>query len=235
MYKSALLVLSMIAQLGSAIASAGESGSGTAHPALAPADFERALTVNDRYAKLTVNIPKETFWLSEGHAFVYSRVTHGKRELIGVDALTGQSRPAFDQARLAAALTDHTNFEAGSLPFKRFDITDNGRKLSFKSPYGRWNCDLGTYTCKGPERSAENANAGDYRGDGYDDTPAPDNNPLHVSPSPDGKWQAYVKNHNVFVHPKDGSKDIALSWDGSEGDYYAISTLRWSPDSTELE
>ncbi|MFH6932882.1 DPP IV N-terminal domain-containing protein [Mesorhizobium ciceri] len=33
---------------------------------------------------------------------------------------------------------------------------------------------------------------------------------------------------------KDGSQDVALSRDGSEGNYYVFSTLSWSPDSRRL-
>ena len=52
--------------------------------------------------------------------------------------------------------------------------------------------------------------------------------------SPDGKWEAFVKNYNVHVRAK-GSKDtVPLSFDGSEGNYYTPASIRWSPDSTRL-
>src|SRR5262252_8005682 len=52
--------------------------------------------------------------------------------------------------------------------------------------------------------------------------------------SPDGKWEAYIENFNVFLRAK-GSKDGSpLSFDGSEGDYYTLSSINWSPDSRHL-
>jgi dipeptidyl aminopeptidase/acylaminoacyl peptidase len=52
--------------------------------------------------------------------------------------------------------------------------------------------------------------------------------------SPDGKWEAFIENYNVFLRAK-GSKDgFPLSFDGSEGDYYTLSSISWSPDSRHL-
>jgi dienelactone hydrolase len=56
-----------------------------------------------------------------------------------------------------------------------------------------------------------------------------------VSRSPDGKWEALIQNYNVFLRPT-GSKEPAapLSLDGSEGNYYSLRTVAWSPDSRHL-
>jgi dipeptidyl aminopeptidase/acylaminoacyl peptidase len=50
--------------------------------------------------------------------------------------------------------------------------------------------------------------------------------------SPDGKWTAVVKDHNVFVRSKDGGAEIQLSQDGREGLAYGM--LQWAPDSKTL-
>lgn len=51
--------------------------------------------------------------------------------------------------------------------------------------------------------------------------------------SPDGKWRAFVRDHNVYVAPADGKAPaVALSFDGTEG--CAYHDLRWSPDSRHL-
>lgn len=47
--------------------------------------------------------------------------------------------------------------------------------------------------------------------------------------SPDGKWAAYLKDDNVFIHRAPGAEEIQLSHDGSSSNYY--SALTWSPDS----
>lgn len=47
--------------------------------------------------------------------------------------------------------------------------------------------------------------------------------------SPDGKWQAFVKNDNVYIRSIDGKEEIQLSIDGTMGNYYS-SDIQWSPD-----
>ena len=52
--------------------------------------------------------------------------------------------------------------------------------------------------------------------------------------SPDGKWEAIVNNYNVVVRPSGSHELTFLSTDGSEGNYYEIKSIAWSPDSTKL-
>ena len=40
------------------------------------------------------------------------------------------------------------------------------------------------------------------------------------SVSPDGRWRAFIKNHNLFVHDLKDGADIQLSKDGAEIDRY---------------
>ena len=51
----------------------------------------------------------------------------------------------------------------------------------------------------------------------------------------DGKWEAIIENYNVFLR-QTGSHEPAtpLSFDGSEGNYYTLRTIAWSPDSKKL-
>ncbi len=59
--------------------------------------------------------------------------------------------------------------------------------------------------------------------------------------SPDGKWQAYVKDNNVYIAPAtdkdtpiDPKDEIALSMDGMPSLRYDQWALSWSPDSKKL-
>jgi dipeptidyl aminopeptidase/acylaminoacyl peptidase len=52
--------------------------------------------------------------------------------------------------------------------------------------------------------------------------------------SPDGKWEAFIQNYNVYLRAKGKTESFALSFDGSEGDYYTLSSISWSPDSKHL-
>ena len=51
--------------------------------------------------------------------------------------------------------------------------------------------------------------------------------------SPDGRWRAFIKDHNLFVHDLKDGADIQLSPDGSEADRYQPPFL-WSPDSKHV-
>ncbi len=50
--------------------------------------------------------------------------------------------------------------------------------------------------------------------------------------SPDGKWAALVRDHNVFLRSAEGGEAIQLSTDGSADDSYGM--LQWAPDSGTL-
>jgi hypothetical protein len=56
-----------------------------------------------------------------------------------------------------------------------------------------------------------------------------------VCASFDGKWEALIENYNIFLRPA-GSNGPAtpLSFDGSEGNYYTLRSVAWSPDSKKL-
>src|SRR5262249_45677549 len=56
-------------------------------------------------------------------------------------------------------------------------------------------------------------------------------------PSPDGKWEALILNYNIFIRPKGRTPAAAvspLSFDGSEGNYYTLASISWSPNSSQL-
>ena len=51
----------------------------------------------------------------------------------------------------------------------------------------------------------------------------------------DGKWDALIENYNVFLRPVGSNEPAtALSFDGSEGNYYTLRSVAWSPDSKKL-
>lgn len=58
--------------------------------------------------------------------------------------------------------------------------------------------------------------------------------PPEVCASFDGKWEAFIQNFNVFVKPVGDHPAFPLSFDGSEGNYYTLWTIAWSPDSKRL-
>ena len=57
--------------------------------------------------------------------------------------------------------------------------------------------------------------------------------PYRGSSSPDGRWSAFIKEHNVWAKDTAGGGEFALSNDGSEEDAYG-DRFAWSPDSQKL-
>jgi dipeptidyl-peptidase 4 len=51
--------------------------------------------------------------------------------------------------------------------------------------------------------------------------------------SPDGKWRALVRDHNMVVRSASGTNEFVLSTDGKDGDAYR-ERFYWSPDSQYL-
>src|SRR5262249_34672673 len=55
--------------------------------------------------------------------------------------------------------------------------------------------------------------------------------------SPDDKLEALILNYNVFIRPKGKTQPSdawPLSFDGSEGNYYTLASIAWSPDSKRI-
>ncbi|WP_311966828.1 S9 family peptidase [Bradyrhizobium australiense] len=147
-----------------------------------------------------------------------------------MNAATGTKQRAFDHTRLAAALNraSHKDYKADNLPFAGFKMAKDAGRITSNIENTRWSCDLVSDACTSNTMPPQ---AYQYR---YDRTPPAENNREKTSVSPDGKWLAYSKNYNLFLRSKDGSRNIPLTWDGSESNYYALSTLKWSPDSRHL-
>ncbi|HEV2213844.1 MAG TPA: DPP IV N-terminal domain-containing protein, partial [Terracidiphilus sp.] len=199
-----------------------------AHP-VTRADYDRAFNLQKQYDSLVVDLPDNPVWLKGGDRFLYRKSVAGGHEFVEYDAATESRRPAFDHAKLAAALSAASGepTTALTLPFARFRFLDGESAMAFEAGDTAWKCDLKAWKCEGrPIFSGDNY--------GYDGTPKAENSETKTLASPDGKWLAYILNFNVMVRSKDGKQRFALSEDGSEGNYYGFSTMAWSPDSAHL-
>ena len=196
------------------------------------ADYERATHVLARYRGLALNIPGIPVWIDGTESFTYSKTVVGGHSFVLIDASKGTKQPAFDHARLAAALSkaNGKEYKAETLPFMQFRFVDKQTAVEFRIEQTRWRCDLATYAC---------AKSNSRRQDDEDSEDAGErakniNNPDDLKPSPDKKWVAIVQNYNVIVRSEDSSQTHVLSTEGSEGNYYSADTIVWSPDSKYL-
>ena len=204
------------------------------------ADYARAEGLRDRYAHVIVDAVDQVRWIDSTPRFWYRKSTPRGSAFVVVDAESKQKRPAFDQARLAAALAKvlHRPVDGDSLPFNTIDFVNGEHGIIVAVRQDRFRCSLDGYTCErarpgeGEARrfAGRRYNSG-VGGSLYGSLPVEDTT---ERASPDGKWIARVRNYNVWVRAVGDTDGTFLSTDGSEGDPYRLRTLTWSPDSRRL-
>jgi dipeptidyl aminopeptidase/acylaminoacyl peptidase len=173
-------------------------------------------------------------WL-ESDRFWYRTSTRTGTEYVLVDPATRLRRPAFDHARLAAALSvaADTSYVGEKLPFTAFEYANGGRSLRIALDTTRgYLCDLGGYTCT---------------------LEKPVRKPATEVRSPDGRWIAFERAENLWVRSVATGEEIQLSRDGEKDWGYAVNPeaccdavtrvrqrtekrpiLSWSPDSRRI-
>lgn len=195
-------------------------------------DYERATGLRDKFESLAVNVPERAAWIEKTPRFWYRKTVRGGQEFVLVDAEKGTRGPAFDQDRLAAALNKETGekFTGITLPFRSINFVENEKFLEFEYRDSVWRCELATYALKktGPARQRQR--------DGWQDVGGPPAQAASAEskPSPDKKWEAFIRNYNVWIRAVDSKEEFPLSWDGNEGNYYTYQSLLWAPDSKKL-
>src|SRR5215471_1476247 len=227
------------------------------------ADYQRALDIRRKYQSLAVDVAERATWINSTSRFWYRKSVTGGGQFVVVDAETLTKRPAFDHEKLAASLSAAAGekYTGASLPFTSIIFADNEGAIQFSAARWTWKCDLSDYSCKklgpapqfGQGRPPEDEAPAEYGNDVYDgmvqvpaqaergrgalQRPAQEGPPERASSSkmsPDGRWEALIENYNVFLRPKGKEEVSALSYDGSEGNYYTLRSITWSPDSKHL-
>jgi dipeptidyl-peptidase 4 len=171
-------------------------------------------------------------WLEDGR-FWYRVTTQAGADFVMVDPARGTRQPAFDHARLAAALGTATGarIDAARLPFTTFDLSRDGRTITVRAADRSWACDVTAYTC---------AAVATTRGPGTGH-PAPPNSVT----SPDGRYAAFIRDFNLWVRDLTTNQDRGLTTDGVEDFGYAtnnagwtrspVPLLAWSPDARRIK
>src|SRR5215469_6935934 len=124
--------------------------SSTAWAQVSPTDYARSEGLRDAWMYLTKDVADPPRWIGNSEKFVYRKTVPGGFTFVVMDARTGEKRAAFDQERLAAALTKSSGaqYTALRLPFAEVDFSADETMLSFGgAETGRWRCRLADYTC----------------------------------------------------------------------------------------
>ena len=189
------------------------------------ADYARVDTVLNRvtrvYSPAVVPI-----WISGTHDFWYQNHERQGDIYYLVNAETGRKQKAFDQDKLAAALTKETGktVKSSGLTLESANF-DNANVFAFTYNNQRWRYDIRRNTLSRSENEQSTLQRPMRRGYGHRDT-------AKIA-SPDRKWEAYIRDHNVYIRQAGQSKEIRLSHDGTPNLFYS-SAIIWSPDSKKI-
>jgi len=205
-------------------------------PAPAFAQAPRALTADD-YARaerfmpygvdsLVYGAAVRPAWLAGDRFWYRDRGPEGF-EFVLVDPARKTSRPAFDQARLAATLSRmlDTTYDAHHLPFARFDFSADERSVTFTVRGRLFTCALATLACTAAPA-------------------APGAVPPNSAVSPDSTKAAFTRDWNLWVKDLATGRETQLTTDGVKDFGYATDNagwihsdrpvLLWSPDSRKI-
>ena len=190
------------------------------------ADYERAVGLRSTVSGLVYDSIADNGWISENNRFWYRKNSREGKKFILVDAEKRSSEPAFDHARLARELssTAGEQYEADDLPFNSISFGADLESIRFVVDDFNWTCDLDSYECvKGDPVEPRRRRSQSQQPEGE-----------RAFESPDGDWEAFVRDNNVWLRSKDEeSREFQLSFDGSPGEFYSP-MIRWSPDSKKL-
>jgi dipeptidyl aminopeptidase/acylaminoacyl peptidase len=217
-------------------------------------DYERAERfLPDRVTRLVVDGSVSPNWIGESSRFWYRKEAWPEKEFQLVDAEAGSRRPAFDHAKLAAALSKaaKTTYEAKSLPFDEISFGDGEKSIEFAAGRSLWSCDLSEYSCVSKGRAPEvDPRRRRLRGRARRQADR-----ASRTDSPDGQYRAFVRDHNFYVRAVATGQEIQLTTDGDELQPYATGwpnltdivrqttaenprpgepMVSWSPDSTRI-
>ncbi|MEO6447506.1 MAG: DPP IV N-terminal domain-containing protein [Gemmatimonadaceae bacterium] len=148
-------------------------------------------------------------WLDDGR-FWYRATTPGGSAFFLVNPARRTRVPAFDQVRLAAALSASTGaiVDSDRLPFQSFELAADGNSIALAIRDQRWTCSLTAYTCS---KAAGPAAA-----------------PPNSSVSPDGRYAVFIRKFNLWEKDLSTGKESQLTTDGSKEFGYATNNAGWT-------
>jgi dipeptidyl aminopeptidase/acylaminoacyl peptidase len=201
------------------------------------ADYQRAEKfLRENVKKMIYGEYVRPNWIKETSRFWYQLNSRKGKEFILIDAGKRRRKPAFNHLKLARSLGKLMNqeYKPFDLPFDSFEFTDKGKAITFKLDKQTIKCSLKTYRCEKIEEKKKDPS---------------------VMPSPDGQWEAFVKDHNLYIRSLKDKKEIQLTTDGKEKYAYGTAwgwyllmnetdpsktkenkniAVTWSPDSSKL-
>ena len=168
-------------------------------------------------------------WSGDGERLWYKiDVGKGEWEFVAVDAVKGVRRPAFDHVKMASALAKvHAKaHSAKALPLDDLKLDPSGA-VRFTVLGKRYECKLPTY-----ELSEAGTDEPETAPPAKSSAKRLPFNRLSSYTSPDGKWTAVVRDHNIRLKENATGQERLLTTQGTADDGFG--SVYWSPDSSRL-
>ncbi|MGE5107892.1 MAG: DPP IV N-terminal domain-containing protein [Sphingobacteriales bacterium] len=178
-------------------------------------------------------------WLA-GDKFWYRVLTPQGSEFVLVDPVKGTHTAAFDQQKLAAAISTATgsSYSASMLPFQSFSYSPDNNSIIFRVDTKQWRYDM--------QKNSLSADTSQMRGgrQGLGQGGRRSGNRGNEILSPDGSKAAFIKDWNLWVRDVKSNQEKQLTTDGIKDFGYATDNagwassdrpvIRWSPDSKKI-
>src|ERR1039458_7359680 len=184
-------------------------------------------------------------WLAD-ERFWYRNTTAEGSEFVLVDPLKGTREPAFDHARLAAALSTVSGgkYDGAHLPFQSFTLSADSLSVSFTAGDKSWKCDRQGVACAIDPNPAPAVPAGGARGGRGGRGGGGRGGPGAGALSPDNKSSVFIRDYNLWMRDvannketqltTDGEKDFGYSTDNAGWTFSNNAVVLWSPDSKKI-
>ena len=201
------------------------------------------------HASVTANwLPDDRMW--------YRNTNADGSEFILVDPARKTREPAFDHAKLAAALSKATGskYDGARMPFETFTLSPDSQSISVIVGSGHWMCDRQGNACakdSAPVTADAGGGGGGRRGGGRGGRGGGGGGgrggrggePGMGASAPDGKGSVTIRDNNLWYR-ETGGKEVQLTTDGVKDFGYATDNagwtssenpvLLWSPDSKKI-
>ena len=165
-------------------------------------------------------------WFAGGTKFWYRNdLAGGRREFVLVDAIEGKRGPAFDHAKVAEALSRITaaTVQPDRLPIDSVRFTDDGKTIRLMGN-DSWILKRDDYELSRTsdvEDAAAPVQTKTRRADPASRRAPPDRSDEGIAaPSPDGRWEVFVRDANLWLRDRHSQEERALSRDASDNDTY---------------
>ncbi len=147
-------------------------------------------------------------WLPDGRLWYRSSTADGATFFL-VDPVKKTRVPAFDHAKLAAALSraSGTTLNPARLPFGSFGLSADGASITVTIAGKRWTCDRAGTSCTAGAAPAEA--------------------PPHSSTSPDSSTAVFIRDYNLWSRDLRSGTETQLTTDGIRDFGYATNNAGW--------